>query len=187
MAGGGWRSEFEEVRAQQALLNVLTQRDAFMNKVAKRVDEQGAALRWLTDEYQGKHMSQRDHFESSTKYNAIVLGVGYAGFFGLWSMVSHQGHEYPKLHALAALLIAASLTLFVLWEVYSMFINTVTLSRPRSLSPEPRRWLRGVHFCYDGLEKAWMPTFVVTLVTGLAGIGCLSWILIANVLKVFSD
>ncbi len=143
------------------------------------------APHWLFHAGLGEHMSPRDHFESASKYNGIVLGVGYAGFFGLWTIVKDQGHQYTKLHAIAALLIGFSLTFFVLWEVYCMFANTVTLSHPKTMGPARHRLVRFAHSSHDGFERVWPWVFGPTLIAGLGGISCLAWILVANVVGAF--
>lgn len=188
MAGGGFGSEFgpDSYRAQEALRRAFEAQNGHVINIVQRLEQQEKKLKWLLDEQSGKHMSQRDHFESATKYNGIVLGVGYAGFFGLWAIVKDQGHQYPKLHAWAALLIGFSLALFVLWEVYTMFVNTVYSMQSRTIGPEERPLLRWLYFCYDGMEKAWIPVFLLTLATGLGGLGCLSWILVDNLQSVLT-
>jgi len=184
MAGGGYGSEFHDDRARQNIAKAFEVRDAQMQQVVKCIDAHERALKWFTDEHLGRHMSKRDHFEAAAKYNGIVLGVGYAGFFGLWSIVGQQASQSPRLHALAALLIAVSLSLFVLWEVYCMFLNTVTATHPKTMGATPTRFIRCVHFCYDGLENAWVPVFLLTVATGLGGIGSLAWLLVDNLLTV---
>lgn len=187
MAGGGFSGDFssQEHRVQEQLRQAFEKRDAHMQTVEKRLKQHENALKWLADEHLGKHMSQRDYFESATKYNSIVLGVGYAGFFGLWSMVRDQAFQYPRFHALAALLIGVSLALFVLWEVYCMFLNTVATTHPRSRTSESKRWLQCVYFCRDRIERVWIPVFLFTLLSGIGGLSCLGWILVSDLLRAF--
>lgn len=176
--GGSGRSPDRVLRDE--LKRLFESRDKQIHQLANQVATHQRALTWFTDEYTGRHMSPRDHFESASKYNGIVLGVGYAGFFGLWTIVKDQGHQYPKLHAIAALLIGFSLALFVLWEVYCMFVNTVANSHPRTMGPARHRLVRWAHACHDKFEKVWPWIFGPTLIAGLGGIGCLGWILFAN-------
>lgn len=67
-----------------------------------------------------------DHFKGivraqlaeSQRYGSVIVGVGFAGYFGLWSLVKSELPAAP--HALSGLLIAISLCFYVGWEIYRM-------------------------------------------------------------------
>lgn len=126
-------------------------------------------------------MTARDHYEAAAKYNGIVLTVGYAGFFGLWSMVKDMGIQFPKLHAIAALCMGFSLFIFVLWEVFTMVVNTIGTAYPIRPGEEIGFFRRRMVDAGEALPKLWAWQFIPALFLGLAGIGLMSWVLIANV------
>lgn len=75
-----------------------------------------------------------DPHEQANRYNAVILGIGYAGFFALWNQVG--GVDSPKLHAVAGFLIGVSLFLFVALEVLAMFNTARVLHRKKPLYSE---------------------------------------------------
>jgi len=57
-------------------------------------------------------------YDKSTAYTNVIIAVGYAGFFGLWSLTKPS---LPNaLATIAASLMSMSLAIFVLFEVYKI-------------------------------------------------------------------
>lgn len=64
-------------------------------------------------------------FEKGSAYTNLVVAAGYATFFGLWTLTKSY---LPKTAALwAALLMLASATTFVVFEVYKMYTSGSTI------------------------------------------------------------
>lgn len=71
--------------------------------------------------------AMHENFRQAQSYSNVVIGIGYAGFFALWSMV--RPDITVQAHAAAALLVGFSLVVFVAWEVYQMTTMALTSKR----------------------------------------------------------
>ena len=123
-----------------------------------------------------------ENLDRALAYNNVVLTVGYAGFFALWSIVKEM--EWPRTHAVAGLLIAFSLVFFVGWEVLRMYLQANYLRgkiqdreagkfdnlRDGEIRKDPTGWLMMV----------WPYVFYITVGFGVVGIGMMLWVLVAR-------
>ena len=66
-------------------------------------------------------------FGQAQNYTTVILAVGYAGFFGIWSFVKEDLTRGTMFFS--ALLITLSLGFFILWELIGMFMRTAVLTR----------------------------------------------------------
>jgi len=132
-------------------------------------------------------------YDKAIAYTNLIVIAGYAAFFGLWQIT----RDYlPQSHALwAALLIAISAAVFVLFEVTKMYVSSRTLLALNRIitDPEiiksPQRILEelerfnvqsrqfAVHFGYW-----WHFVLAVCVATGLTGIGILWWSFVARLI-----
>jgi branched-subunit amino acid ABC-type transport system permease component len=65
-------------------------------------------------------------FDKAAAYTNLVMIGGYAGAFTIWS--STKAHLTPRATVATALLLGASLTIFIFFEIYKMFVR-VSYSR----------------------------------------------------------
>lgn len=123
----------------------------------------------------------RAYYEGVSRYSSVVLGIGYAGFFGLWSLLSEASHHFPKLHAVAALSMGISLMVFVLWEVFNMITSVIAL-QARSNRIGPDSWFaRKMTSWHDATPKLWKWQIVPAVLSALVGAACLASALFYNV------
>lgn len=122
--------------------------------------------------------AQMDHLESAGKYNSIILGLGYAGYFGLWGLTPK---ELGVWHSLSLLFIATSLTIFIFWEVYQMVIRTIVSGANQGEWSQQSTIVRVSRWCDARINKAWPWCLIPTVIFGLAGMGSLMFVLIKDV------
>ena len=120
--------------------------------------------RWTYAE-QRHASSMGTQIEQLKNYNSVVLAIGYAGFFGVWSFL--QGFLPEKAHVLAAILVASSLIIFVFWEVCSTLVLSHSTirheeQRERNENQTESSLARFIH-------KAFLPVWVITFALGFAG------------------
>jgi hypothetical protein len=146
----------------------------FENEVS--MDRQLQAQQELNDKLQG-------HLQS---YANLIIGLGYAGFFALWNMVE-KSIPAPA-HALAGLLIGASLIVFVGYEVARTIWTSVCLRRQakvlRGASGRAVPTIGELVDMHEDLErrarKPWLAVVVVTIITAGAAAGIVIWHLSAQ-------
>jgi hypothetical protein len=66
-------------------------------------------------------------FDKASAYTNLILIGGYAGSFTIWSATKAQ--LTPRANITTALLLGASLTVFILFEVYKMTHNALHIRR----------------------------------------------------------
>lgn len=160
----------EHKRAIEALASDQERIRLAVNDHAARFNQQAAV--------------QRSGLQELSQYNNIVMTVGYAGFFGLWSLVKELQPEWPSSFAMAALCMAISLMVFVLWEVGTMGARTVCHSSPTDFVGADHWLRRGSQSLLHWLDKAWPIQYLAAVAAGLAGYLCLVVVLIAQLLSV---
>lgn len=176
----------DQDRWTRAVAEQLSDHASALNDLDKRIRKHAGAINGLHAQLNNPGASYVTEVESLSKYNSIVVGVGYAGFFGLWAMVREQQPAAPQLHALAALFVAASLTAFVFWEVFTMWARTAEFAFAKpGQSKQSVAWRIG-HWINERQLAIWPWQFGFTLVTGLAGMGLLVWSMIRQVVQAFS-
>lgn len=157
--------------------------DTNFRTISDKIEKNSKDISILFRHIQGVRMEQKNPYEQASKYHAVVMGIGYAGFFALWNFVEKEPH--PKLHALAGLLIGLSLFIFVLWEVIQMAINTMAIAAGPPALGNGRTWAAKVQSASSGLVRVWPWVFVPTLLTGFSGAVCLFAILTYKVAAAF--
>jgi len=120
---------------------------------------------------------ERQH-ERSVAYANLVLAVGYAGYFGLWSLAKEfvaPGWARASLFAMAV-----SLALFVLFEIAKMaaitrltFRHADEMQNPDTSYAEAAERLKRLREAQEDEERRlrgyWFTLFWLTVVSGLAG------------------
>lgn len=149
-------------------LNELTE------KIRKEVNRLSAAA------HQG---AARPQYEEAEVYNSKVMTVGYAGFFGLWSLVKDLQFDWQQLFNLAGLLGLVSLAVFVFWEVMTMGVRVVIIS-PSHAFGGPTGFKRRLAAWVDRwLNTLWGAQFLIAMIFGLAACGCLGFVLASNLAR----
>ena len=123
-------------------------------------------------------------FDKATNYTKVVLGLGYGGFFALWS--GTRQHLPPRAVMLSALLIGISLTLYIAFEVLqtgltsyvSIGFSKLANSTGAGVELAIERFQRGIQRNNRVLGYAWFIAYPGALLAGLAGIGILiaAWV-----------
>lgn len=138
-----------------------------------------------TDKVAGIRVAIREEYEGAKNYSNVILGVGYAGFFGLWAIT--KDYDYPRAHAVAALSIGLSLIIFVFWEIYQTgakgnlirrFAKALALG---NLTPETYQ-LEQAQLAHR-LSRNWMFIFYPCVFFGIAGAGTLLAVLMLRAFK----
>lgn len=111
-------------------------------------------------------------YEQHSKYTSVIMGIGYAGFFALWNQVGSGGS--PRLHALAALLVGASLFVFVAWEIFVM-LNAALLTKSGKAMVSEQTFYR-----------VWLPVFIATVATAFAAFVCIFWLMAVQLSAAFA-
>jgi uncharacterized membrane protein len=77
-------------------------------------------------------------FSQAQAYTNLILVAGYAGFFAMWSQV---GEDLTKVSRFwSGLLIAISLSGFILWEIYGMIVRSRAMLEIGRAVAEPERY-----------------------------------------------
>ena len=131
-------------------------------------------------------------FDSATRYSNIFILAGYGSFFGLWNITRDRlaGHHSPMW---AALLMLLSVTIFVTFQIYSVYQNSTSLIRfAQALEPPPATLdeliRRYEQYGLDEkkrtpkLVRIWRPMFFATIATGYLAIGILAWSFVRSLL-----
>ena len=113
-------------------------------------------------------------YSKAGAYTNMVLGLGYAGFFGLWALTKEYLTNGQVLWS--ALLIAISLFTFILFEVYkSFYLSQSLLGLQKAVSDPPNFRQKMLQWQSESNEKVitygkiWFSVFWVTVVTGIGG------------------
>jgi Sec-independent protein secretion pathway component TatC len=66
-------------------------------------------------------------FESSMYYTNIIIGGGYAAFFGVWGIIKDLLTNFDKVYSV--LFMSASLLLFIIWEIIKMIYSSISFNK----------------------------------------------------------
>jgi hypothetical protein len=143
------------------------------------LDKQLQVQREMTDKLQAHTMS----------YTNIVLGLGYAGFFAMWSVVDK--YIPPWAHALSGMLMSLSLAVFIGWEVNRMIHSAVEF---RALQKKLQGSVNQITLLQQTMQKIdartgmlWpfvlIPCIVLAAGSGLLVLWCLSGHLLEQALS----
>ena len=133
-------------------------------------------------------------YDKSAAYTNGVVVVGYAAFFGLWTLTKQYLDR--DLALWAALLILTSATVFVFFEVYKMVFTQGVLQPQQQLL---RRGLPGASATallrelqrmgtvaetkLSTLMRLWYVVMVVTVTSALGGVGIIGYAFVAALLR----
>lgn len=160
----------ESGREQRKIIDAINANSVGLRELEKVLDQHAQVINSMRRQVNNHDSTYTSAIESTTRYNSIVVGIGYAGFFGLWSMVRDQNPESQALHALAALFMIVSLIVFVFWEVATMWARTVVVAYQRSVDlMETRTWSLA-KWVQEREMRVWPWQFGIALLTGLMGI-----------------
>ena len=139
---------------------------------------------------------QSQMFDKAASYNNIVISFGYAGFFAIWNFVSDQLHSWDT--ALIALLLGASLLVFIAWTLIVSFHNSVSMRKIASAftveyenTEEKLQAVltkeQEVAVSAFRLQKMWLFVFSFTVATGFLAGFLLIAIMMCRVLNIDFD
>lgn len=131
-------------------------------------------------------------YSKAGAYTNMVLGLGYAGFFGLWALTKEYLTNIQVLWS--ALLMAISLLIFILFEVYKNFHISQSLlglesavSDPQNFRQKISRWKSESHVKTIRFGKIWSSVFWATVATGMGGALILIYAFIVNLFKLYAS
>jgi len=125
-------------------------------------------------------------FDKSSSYNNVVLTLGYAGFFSIWSIVNESLN--PVQNAWVGVLLGSSLFVFVVWTLLnSVFLTFTVRGRAKLFEQEFESRQEQIEVFSQGHAdtarasnfsmKLWPFVFIFTAGTGMAAGGFLTIIL----------
>ncbi|RFC37966.1 MAG: hypothetical protein DID89_2727548617 [Candidatus Nitrotoga sp. CP45] len=128
-------------------------------------------------------------FGQAQAYTNVVLLAGYAGFFAIWSFIKPYITKEQVLWS--GLLIALSLTAFMLWEIFRQFHQSRSLLELKRALNDPANF-HGLLVQHKAKEQTriihlgsiWAVVFVFTILTGFSAIGILLWAFVCALWKV---
>jgi hypothetical protein len=134
---------------------------------------------------------QASFLEKAMNYSRLVVALGYGGFFAIWSGTRQL--VSPRLEILSALLVLASATLFILFEVaeaaalshLSVKLAKATTATgqlvPEHITDFHHSRTRVTHW----FVRAWYPTFVISAVGGFGAAGLLAAGFVRSLIKLW--
>lgn len=139
-------------------------------------------------------------YDKGSAYTSLVIGAGYASFFGIWSVSKDYVSEPCATYALLLLILSA--ITFVFFEVYKNILTTFNLVRKSKAAVKARK-MRTFKEQYTEIMKAesakdlanilfipiWATTATIAILTAVGGVGILITSLVIHAmktLKVFS-
>lgn len=134
-------------------------------------------------------------YDRSHTYNSIILVIGYAGFFGLWTLIKDYIADWQALWA--ALLISISLIALIFFETYKMIFSSwlVLTWQKELIEVKPGQ-------TYDFMERwnvfklrlatanlwhirIWIVQLCIIIPTALAASGIMLWAFISNLFQLY--
>ncbi len=119
-------------------------------------------------------------YTSAKAYANVIIIAGYAAFLAMWSYVRADVPKEATLWAL--LLMMASATVFVLFELYKMIWSGIVVSRivgAANRSPDPVVRLQELDKLQQREVKAfvaiWVAVLAFTVPAGICAVGILAW------------
>jgi hypothetical protein len=129
-------------------------------------------------------------FDKAQAYTNVVLLAGYAGFFAIWSFIRPDITKEQVFWS--GLLIALSLTAYMLWEIYGSFYRSRSLLCLAKAVNNPDKFheLLEQHKLDEQariifLGQIWVVVFGFTVLTGFSAIGILLWAFVSTLWKIY--
>lgn len=136
----------------------------------------------------------RETYASASGYVNVIMGVGYAGYFGLWALT--KDHLSAKASAASAIFLSISLITFVSWEVYRMLSTAMLIrSMEDALANDDRDGGGLVTSAADRVRtvvsqhnarvlRHWAFALAASIVPAVIGVGFLVWALAERLVAV---
>jgi len=125
-------------------------------------------------------------YDKMIAYTNLIIIAGYASFFGLWQITKDKLGNSQSIWA--ALLIAISISVFVLFEVTKTFFNSRCLLKHNKIITNPKiaSSAEALKSAFDQHNQTinrqvvswgywWTISWIITVITGIAAIGFLLW------------
>lgn len=121
-------------------------------------------------------------YDKGSAYTSLIIGAGYASFFGLWSLVNKD--LLPTIKIWSALLLCISVCFFVFFEVYKTVMTSYNVFKWKSRLDLASKTLTAREH-YELLEKdetdeswinigyypAWIITTIIAILTAIISVG----------------
>jgi len=116
-------------------------------------------------------------FDKSQAYMNFVVTLGYAGFFAIWNLIKDLMHPWDM--KVVAILLGVSLIVFIAWTLTSMTFSTNSVRRlgnavRAEANDRETRLDSMIEAEYENLrqglklQRLWLPTFSICVLTGFA-------------------
>ncbi len=120
-------------------------------------------------------------FEKATTYTKVILGLGYAALFAVWSGTKSDLSQHQRV--LSALLALSSLMFYIIFEIFQMIINSrlhwsfvSSMQRhPGNLGAALQEYEQAAMRWKGRLLKSWIWILVLTIPTGVGAACVLVW------------
>lgn len=134
-------------------------------------------------------------YDRANTYNSIILVIGYAGFFGLWSLIRDYVTPYQALWS--ALLISISLVALIFFEIYKMiFSSWIILTWQKELIEVKTGEIYNFTQRWNGFKskldtanlwhiRIWIIQLCIIIPTALIATGIMFWAFITNLLFLY--
>lgn len=134
-------------------------------------------------------------YDRTHTYNSIILVIGYAGFFGLWTLI--KDHISSRQALWGALLISISLIALIFFETYKMIYSSWLILtwqkelievRPGQTYDFIERWnvfkakLNTANLWHI---RIWVVQLCIVIPTALAAAGIMLWAFISQLFKLY--
>ncbi|MDO9338232.1 MAG: hypothetical protein Q7T61_17715 [Caulobacter sp.] len=156
------------------LFKELYERRLIMAGVQSDIERENAHWAGIVDK---QRESQKQDYESSSRYSNLIVGLGYGAFFAIWASMS--GKIATPILLWSAGFLSVSLILFVMHEITSMAVRAVYIWDVGSWFSADKHWRtqaenhrhrqRRADAGNAFLAKSWVWFFVPTLLFGFAG------------------
>ncbi|MEW8524948.1 MAG: hypothetical protein AB2552_18045 [Candidatus Thiodiazotropha endolucinida] len=133
-------------------------------------------------------------YDKAIAYTNLITIAGYASFFGLWQIT--QDKMSDSYSVWAALLLAVSASLFVLFEVTKTYFHSKNVLKLNEIisNPEISNSATALQAAFDEHNKKlnqqtvywgywWHFTWVITVSTGVTAIVLLLWSFVTHLIK----
>lgn len=166
----GW--SFDDIESHLDVLNDVYSHSELQDIKEEKVNEEvkkKAAIEKITTTL----------YDKASAYTTLILGVGYTGYFTLWSSFSEKMPE--PLRAVSGGAMIFSLSVFIFWEVFKMFVASRQTQRYAQLLlksgddylDEEMKVVNWENRTNKGLQAAWHYVQIATILPALPALGIL--------------
>jgi hypothetical protein len=134
---------------------------------------------------------QKEYYEHASAYSRVILGMGYAGAFGIWA--GTRQYLSPSQIILIALGLSASLVCYVAFEVYQTIyqvvmigrVNGVVNSEPQKIGEALQEFQKRNAKSSKWVMRLWGLTTVLAIAFAVSALIILFYAFIANLLRIW--